>query len=90
MHGTIVLNGINDHHLRTILTIKIEHEGALVFNPNQMQPYVPQPVRPGHVPQPTHEQLYNNVVITWTTEAGLRAVKELLHRLTEKLHEAAA
>jgi hypothetical protein len=83
--GNIVINGIDDKQLRTLLTVKIEHEGSLIFSPNQLQP-LPQPQRPGQPqPQPqNHEQLYNNAIVIWNSEAGLKAVKELLYVLTEK------
>ncbi|HSY03766.1 MAG TPA: hypothetical protein VK819_16505 [Acidobacteriaceae bacterium] len=86
--GTLTINGIDDKELRTLLTVKIEHEESLVFNPNQLQPFThppQQPYRPGQPPQPAarQEQRYNNAVVSWNQEAGLKAVKELLHRLTE-------
>jgi hypothetical protein len=87
--GSIVINGIDDKELRTLLSVKIEHEESLIFSPNQLQP-IQQPVyphRPGQPqpqPQPARqEQRYNNAVVSWNNEAGLKAVKELLHRLTE-------
>jgi hypothetical protein len=87
--GNIVINGVDDKQLRTLLTVKIEHEGSLFFNPQHLQP-VPrpnQPQRPGYPPQPppqtSTEQVYNNATVTWTNEAGLKAVKQLLHELTE-------
>lgn len=87
--GNITINGIDDKQLRTLLTVKIEHEGSLIFSPNQLQPLPTpqQPHRPGQ-PQPQlpqqHEQIYNNAVVIWNNEAGLKAVKQLLHELTEK------
>lgn len=94
--GTVIINGIDDQQLRTLLTVKIEHEQALVFNPNQLQPIThsrSQPHQPGQPPaQPMQEQRYNNAVLTWNNEAGLKAVKEVLDRLTnhKEHHEKAA
>lgn len=87
--GNIVINGVDDKQLRILLTVKIEHEGSLIFNPQQLQPIQRQcqPQRPGYPqqpqPQPPHEQVYNNATVAWTNEAGLKAVKQLLHELTE-------
>ena len=84
--GNITINGIDDKQLRTMLTVKIEHEQVLVFNPNQLQPINtqrPQPHQPGQPPKPPmQEQRYNNAVLAWNGEEGLKAVKELLDRLT--------
>jgi len=84
--GTLSINRIDDSQLVKLLKVKIEHEGSLVFNPNQLQiaPPSQQPQRPGMPPLPPQkEQLYNNAVIQWHNEAGLKAVKQLLHELTE-------
>ena len=91
LHGSVTINNIDDKQLRTLLTVKIEHEGSLIFNPQQLQPVpqVPvQPYRPGQpTPSPvTHEQRYNNAVLTWTSENGLKAVIELLVELEGKRH----
>ena len=84
-NGNITINGINDKQLRTLLTVKIAHEGSLVFSPNQLQPVSAQQQYPGQ-PQPTSNQpqTYNNAVVLWHSEAGLHAVKQLLNELTEK------
>lgn len=88
--GTLTLNGINDSQLVKLLKVKIEHEGSLFFNPNQLQPYTTngQPHRPGvPPPQQPKEQMYNAAVINWSDSTGLKAVKELLHNLTEEHHQ---
>jgi hypothetical protein len=90
LNGSVIINGINDKQLRALLTVKIEHEGSLIFNPSQLQPFqhgVPQQ-RPGQPPpQPVNqEQLYNNAVLTWNSEAGLKAVLQLLVELEGKHH----
>jgi hypothetical protein len=85
--GNIVINGVDDKQLRTLLTVKIEHEGSLIFNPQQLQPVPSQPQRPGYPqqpqPQPPHEQVYNNATVAWINETGLKGVLQLLHKLTE-------
>ncbi len=89
LSGSVTINGINDKQLRTLLTVKIEHEGSLIFNPSQLQPCqhgVPQ-LRPGQPAQPVNqEQLYNNAVLAWNSEAGLKAVLQLLVELEGKHH----
>jgi hypothetical protein len=89
LSGNITINGVDDKQLRTLITVKIEHEGSLIFNPQQLQP-IPQqnqPPRPGYPQQPQpqqpREQTYNNAMVSWNGEAGLKAVKQLLHELTE-------
>jgi hypothetical protein len=81
--GNIVINGIDDKQLVTLLKVKIEHEASFYFSPNSLQPAT-QPQRPGQPPAPQREQVYNNATVAWSTEDGLKAVKHLLHELTEK------
>lgn len=91
LSGSVTINNIDDKQLRTLLTVKIEHEGSLIFNPQQLQPLPMnqvQPHRPGQpAPAPvTREQRYNNAVLTWTSDDGLKAVIELLVELEGKRH----
>jgi hypothetical protein len=84
LNGTIVINGIDDKQLITLLRVKLQHEQSLVFNPSGLQ-QVSQPQRPGQpAPPPNHQQAYNNAQVSWNSESGLKAVKQLLHELTEK------
>ena len=89
LSGSVTINGINDKQLRTLLTVKIEHEGSLIFNPSQLQPcqHGVSQLRPGQPAQPVNqEQLYNNAVLAWNSEAGLKAVLQLLVELEGKHH----
>jgi len=76
--GKLTINGIDDKELIKILEVKTRHEGALQFPANEMQPA--QIPRQGGAPVPG----YNNVNLSFNNEAGLEAVKEILHILTEK------
>jgi hypothetical protein len=67
-NGTVVLNGINDKDLVKILEVKIRHERIVQFNPQQMQVVGTQ--------QGT--QIYNNVVLNWQNEEGLKAVHQVI------------
>jgi hypothetical protein len=89
-NGSLVLNGVNDAELVTILEVKLRHENSLNFNPQQLQPVVQQQ-QPGR-PQPPQvgKQAYNNVVLTWATENGLEAVQEIIHLLLRKEEAAKA
>ena len=51
--GSLTLNGICDAQLDTIVRVKEQHEGAIDFNPQQLQPIgnAPQPF-PGRPPFP--------------------------------------
>lgn len=90
LSGSVTINNIDDKQLRTLLTVKIEHEGSLIFNPQQLQP-IPmnqaQPNRPGQPVQVVaREQRYNNAVLSWNSEEGLKAVIEILVELEGKRH----
>jgi len=100
-NGNLVLNGIQDPELVKILEVKMRHEQALNFNPQQMQvTSIPKPNPPGQpvaVPRPgqpqsqqQHVQVYNNVVLQWTNENGLEAVQEIVHFLLRKEEQAKA
>lgn len=77
--GSFAINGITDAELVKILEIKIRHEGAFTFNPQQLQPTMAAP-RPGAAPVPC----YNNVLFNWSTEKGLDAVHEVIGYLLKK------
>jgi hypothetical protein len=79
-NGSITLNGIRDSELIVILKVKEKNESNLTFNPQQMQPAV-------EVVQPNNQQKqvgYNNVILHWQNEDGLKAVLEILHELNHK------
>lgn len=75
--GSIVLNGVTDTDLVRILEVKIKHERVVSFNPPQMQPVNTQQGQ-------TYRQVYNNVILGWTNEEGLKAVHQILSILLEK------
>jgi hypothetical protein len=85
LSGNIIVNGIDDKQLIILLKVKLQHEQSLIFNPGGLQPVPGQPQRPGQPAQPpNHQQSYNNAQVSWNNESGLKAVKQLLHELTEK------
>ncbi len=90
LSGSVTINNIDDKQLRGILSVKIANEGSLIFNPQQLQPLqqAGQPHRPGQPPPPSgaQEQRYNNAVLIWNSEQGLKAVLEILVELEGKHH----
>ena len=87
--GSLTLNGICDAQLDTIVRVKEQHEGAIDFNPQQLQlignapqPFPGRPPFPGQPspPQPPQagQSIYNNAVVSWHSDEG---ILELLHRL---------
>src|SRR5580693_8467605 len=98
--GNLVLNGITDAELVKILEVKMRHEHSLNFNPQQLQPVnvnVVQPGQPIAVPRPGQPvqqqrtvQVYNNVVLQWSSEGGLEAVQTIFRFLLEKEEAAKA
>jgi hypothetical protein len=87
--GNMTLNGIGDHNLAEIIKVKIKHEDALIFNPQQMQPnLVMIPARPGVVQQ-QKQQGYNNVTLAWADLKGLKAVLEILQSIDVETKESA-
>jgi hypothetical protein len=90
--GSLTLNGICDAQLDTIVRVKEQHEGAIDFNPQQLQPIgnAPQPF-PGRPPFPGQplppqppqagESIYNNAVVSWHSDEGIGVILELVHRL---------
>jgi hypothetical protein len=96
-NGSLTLNGITDAQLDTIILVKEQHEGAIDFNPQQLQPIGSTPPRfpgrPGFPDQPFLGQpippqsppgtqsMYNNAVLCWHADDGLAVILELIHRL---------
>jgi hypothetical protein len=81
-NGSVILNGLTDKQLVTVLETKIRHEGVVLFNPQLIQQVQLNPPKPGVL-------LNNNVIVGWSTEAGFKAVIELQaellnHRLVAK------
>ena len=70
--GSMVLNGVTDKQLAKIIEFKASHEGLFNFNLSGIQ-QVPTP--------PTQPATYNNFVMVWGNDNGLRAVLELLTSL---------
>jgi hypothetical protein len=52
LDGQLILNGIDDSQLEIIIRVKIAHEGALQFHPQQMQESGGQPFFPPGAPRP--------------------------------------
>ena len=90
--GSLTLNGICDAQLDTIVRVKEQHEGAIDFNPQQLQPIgnAPQPF-PGRPPFPGQplppqppqagQSINNNAVVSWHSDEGIGVILELVHRL---------
>jgi hypothetical protein len=79
-NGSITLNGIRDSELIVILKVKEKSESNLTFNPQQIQPVM-------EAVQPNNQQKqvgYNNVIVHWQNEDGLKAVLEMLHELVQR------
>jgi hypothetical protein len=81
--GQITINGISDKELIKILEVKTKHEGSLIFHPQQMQANV-QPAQPNRPPVQPKDSAYNNIIIQFSNENGLKAVREIFHHLTEE------
>lgn len=75
--GNITINGITDEDLIKMLEVKKRHEVDLTFDPRQLQP-----VMEGPNQQQQHQAGYNNAILGWKTEDGLKAVLEILEHLT--------
>lgn len=76
--GSVTLNGIGDNEFAEIIKVKLKFEGVLQFAPNQMQP-IALPGQPGQ----QAKQGYNNAVLTWQNERGLKAAIEILTVIEE-------
>ncbi len=70
--GSLVLNGVTDKQLAKIIDYKASHEGVFNFSLSQTQ-QVPTP--------PNQPTTYNNFVIVWGNDNGLKAVIELIASL---------
>jgi hypothetical protein len=83
-NGSLTLNGISDAQLDTIVRVKEQHEGAIDFNPQQLQP-TGRPPFPGQPfppqPQQAGQSIYNDAIVSWHSDEGIGVILELLHRL---------
>jgi hypothetical protein len=70
--GSLVLNGVTDKQLAAIVEFKVSPSGQFNFNLAATQ-QVPVP--------PNQPSIYNNFIITWANDAGLKSVVELLSTL---------
>lgn len=70
--GSLVLNGVTDRQLAKIIEYKAAHEGLFNFSLSQTQ-QVPTP--------PNQPATYNNFVLVWGADNGLKAVIELVASL---------
>jgi len=71
--GTITVSGVSEKQLADLIEFKIAHQGKFIFNPVQAQQQATQAKPPQ---QPSF--FYNNVIISWNDDAGLKVVIELL------------
>jgi len=69
--GNITLNGINDSQIAKIFEFKTTHGAQFViaFNSQQVQQAANQPT------------MYNNFVLAWSNDAGLKLVLQLVGSL---------
>jgi hypothetical protein len=72
--GTITLNGVTDRELIQILESKMRNEGKFNFSPSALQIQS----------KPGQETAYNNAILVWTSEDGLKAVNEIIGVLLNK------
>ena len=70
--GSITLNGLTD--LDMIAILEAQNASASTLTVNQVQP--------GTVAGNPPMQVFNNVMISWNTEAGFRALAAMLQTLT--------
>lgn len=77
--GNIVLNGITDRELAKIWEFKARNEKSFLFAPGQMQ----------SINAPQGEPYYNNIHFTFSSEAGLSIVQEVVTFLLKKEEKAA-
>jgi hypothetical protein len=68
--GNMVVNGITERQLITILQFKVAHEGQFSFSPQSLQPVTPPP-----------NVTYNNAAFSWANDDQLRLVIQLLNSL---------
>jgi hypothetical protein len=72
--GTITLNGVTDRELIQILESKMKNEGKFSFSPSALQIQN----------KPNQETAYNNAILVWASEDGLKAVHEIIGLLLKK------
>jgi hypothetical protein len=72
--GTITLNGVTDSELIQILESKMRNEDKFTFSPSALQIQN----------KPNQETAYNNAILVWTSEEGLKAVHEIIGLLINK------
>ena len=75
--GTMVLNGLTDKQFAAVLEFKSAHEGSFNLNLTQIQ----QGPAPGPVGIGAPAVVYNNVIIGWPNDAGLKTLLPLLATL---------
>jgi hypothetical protein len=69
--GSMVLNGVSEKNLVTILQFKLTHEGQFNFSPQSLQPASGPP-----------NVLYNNAQLNWGNDEQLKLVIQLLTSLS--------
>jgi len=75
-NGSITLNGMTDADLVMILQIKEKHESTLDFSPQQLQATQ----TTANQPSPG-KKFYNNVILIWKNNDGLKAVFQIVENL---------
>jgi hypothetical protein len=70
-NGSLVLNGLTDKQFASILEFKAAHEGTFTLNVTQVQQFQPNPTT----------IVYNNILLGWPNDAGLRTLLQLLGSL---------
>lgn len=75
--GSMVLNGVTDKQLAAILEFKTAHEGTFTLNLTQMQ----QVAAAGAVGIAPPIMVYNNVIMGWPNDVGLKTLLQLLPSL---------
>jgi hypothetical protein len=81
--GSITINGISDSELIEILKIKEKHESDMMFNPASMKPH--NEIINGQQKQ----EGYDNAVLAFNNEDGLKAVLGILKVLNHEEGTAA-
>lgn len=68
--GNMVVNGITEKQLITVLQFKLAHEGQFNFSPQTLQPVTSPP-----------NVTYNNANFSWANDEQLKLVIQLLTSL---------
>jgi len=76
--GQLILHGVEDTDLISILEMKKQHPSVYL----NLQPIQTQ-LKPGR------GEIYNNVIVVWDHVDGLAAIVELLNRLSREQVESA-